>query len=201
MRTTYGVIGLVLIALVCGAWYLAPRTFENEAEKNLPKVANQLTTMTEMKLTSTAFQQGGTIPTKYTCDGTRYLSPPLSISGAPENTESLVLIMDDPDVPKELIPEGVFDHWVVYSIPAGTTEIPEGGGVGVLGANGRDDLAYTGPCPPTEYEPSEHRYVFRVYALDTELSFERPPTKAKVLEAIEGHVIGRAELIGKYKRP
>lgn len=199
MRTTYGAIGLVLIALVLGAWYLAPKPVPLRDE-GFTIVDNE-TAMPNILLTSSAFTQGGLIPAKYTCDGERSLNPPLSISGVPETAKSLVLVMDDPDVPKELIPDGVFDHWVVYNIPPNIEDIYEGSTVGTTGANTRDDLSYTGPCPPPEYEPSTHRYVFRVFALDTELSFERSPTKAAVLKAIEGHILARGELTGLYKRP
>ena len=99
-----------------------------------------------MKLTSSAFLNNESIPCKYTCDENRLLSPPLTISDVPEGTVSLTLIMDDPDVPKELRPEGVFDHWVVYNIPPIITEIPEGGPIsGIIGANGRGENIYTGP--------------------------------------------------------
>ena len=108
--------------------------------------------------------------------------------------------MDDPDVPKVLRPDGVFDHWTLFNIPSTTTEIPEGGTAGTEGKNGAGNSRYTGPCPPAQYEPSEHRYFFKLYALDTELSLPEGASKADVLKAMEGHVLGQAELIGKYKR-
>lgn len=157
---------------------------------------NQVT----MQLTSTAFAHNATIPAIYTCDGSRDRNPPLTISGVPENAVTLVLIMDDPDVPKVLKQDGVFDHWVLYNIPPNTTEVPEGTHVGSVGQNGRGEQAYTGPCPPKEYEPSEHRYVFTLYALDIRIQFEQPPTKAALLSRIQGHVVAQAQLIGRYKK-
>jgi Raf kinase inhibitor-like YbhB/YbcL family protein len=199
MKMTYAFIGVVLITLILGAWYLAPEELMAPVG-SLPEDSSLPKNMSDISLLSSAFVHGASIPAKYTCDGERFLSPPLSISGVPNAAKSLVLIMDDPDVPKELIPDGVFDHWVVYNIPPDTREIREGAEIGTMGANGRDDLSYTGPCPPADYEPSEHRYVFRIFALDTELSFERPPTKSDVQKAMETHILARGELVGKYKR-
>ena len=113
---------------------------------------------------------------------------------------SFALVMDDPDVPKQLKPDGVFDHWVVFNIPATATKIEAAGAVGIAGANGAGKNTYTGPCPPPQYEPSEHRYFFRLYAVDVMLRLEAGATKAQVLEAIRGHVLEEAELMGRYKR-
>ncbi|HCR52056.1 TPA: YbhB/YbcL family Raf kinase inhibitor-like protein [Candidatus Kaiserbacteria bacterium] len=154
-----------------------------------------------MSLTSPAFEHNGTIPAKYTCDGNSELSPPLSISGVPEGAQSLVLIMDDPDVPRELKADGVFDHWTLFNIPPDTHEIPEGAIAGEAGANSSGAAGYTGPCPPPEYEPSEHRYVFALYALSGPLlRFAEIPTKRQVLSALEPLVLEKAELIGRYSR-
>ncbi len=152
-----------------------------------------------LTLTSSAFQNGGRIPAKYTCDGDN-LSPSLSITGVPASAKTLVLIMDDPDVPKQLRPSGVFDHWTLFNIPPETTEIPEGGTAGTAGVNGRNDAKYTGPCPPPQYEPREHRYFFRLYALDTTLILPPGTTKGEVLAAMEGHILESAELMGRYSR-
>jgi Raf kinase inhibitor-like YbhB/YbcL family protein len=153
------------------------------------------------KLTSAAFAEGGVIPAKYTCDGDSKLSPPLSISGVPLGAGMLVLVMDDPDVPKELKPDGIFDHWVVYAIPPQTKEIPEGGIVGATGLNGAGDSAYTGPCPPPQYEPKEHRYIFTLYAVEGTLNFIKVPTKTDVLTAIQGRILAQTALTGRYARP
>jgi Raf kinase inhibitor-like YbhB/YbcL family protein len=162
--------------------------------------------MNHMELTSTVFENGGPIPAHYTCDGAG-TNPPLTISGVPAGAVSLALIMDDPDVPKQLKPDGVFDHWVLFNIPPGITSIPEDMHAdavpGVHGANGRGVLGYYGPCPPPQYEPSEHRYMFTLYALDAELDLEEGATKGDVQEAMkraEGHIISTTTLIGKYRR-
>lgn len=153
-----------------------------------------------LSITSSAFENNGKIPPKFTCDGERNLSPQLSISGVPEGTKSLTLIVDDPDVPKVLKPDGVFDHWVLFNISPETRGIEEGDSAGVAGANGAGKNAYTGPCPPPQYEPSEHRYVFTLYALDTMLALPAGATKQEILRAMEGHMLAKAELIGRYKR-
>jgi Raf kinase inhibitor-like YbhB/YbcL family protein len=117
---------------------------------------------------------------------------------------SLVLTLHDPDVPKVLKPDGVFDHWVMYSIPVqpgvNSVEFAEGKPIGVFGLNGAGKESYVGPCPPTEYEPTEHRYFFTLYALSTELSFLAPPTKKEVEAALQGYVIESVELVGRYDR-
>ena len=151
-------------------------------------------------LTSLAFIANGSIPSKYTCDEDRSLSPPLSIAGVPAGAKSLALIMDDPDVPKQLRPDGVFDHWTLFNIPASTREIPEGGSAGIAGANGAAKNAYTGPCPPPQYEPSEHRYVFTLYALDSMLALQAGASKKEVKAAMQGHILDQTQLTGKYKR-
>ncbi|MBU6323391.1 MAG: YbhB/YbcL family Raf kinase inhibitor-like protein [Patescibacteria group bacterium] len=156
-----------------------------------------------MELTSPAFADGGMIPAKYTCDGDRLLSPPLAVSGVPEGTKSLALVMDDPDIPQEVKDArgiDVFDHWTLYGIPADTTEIPEGASIGSAGLNGAGNAAYTGPCPPPEYEPKVHRYIFKLYALSIAPTFDAPPTKAELEAAMEGATLARAELVGKYSR-
>ena len=159
--------------------------------------------MNTFSLTSPAFEHNGKIPAQYTCDGDRELSPPLAISGAPEGTKSLVLIMDDPDIPqiaKDSYGIEVFDHWILFNIPSDTTEIPESGTTGTAGANTRGDTQYTGPCPPPEHEPSEHRYIFTLYALDTSLNLPSGATKIEVLAALAPHLIEKTELIGRYSR-
>lgn len=155
-----------------------------------------------LTLASGAFGSGGTIPERYTCDGEN-VSPPLSISGVPEGTKSLVIIMDDPDIPKVFKEErGIdsFDHWVMYGIDPATTEIKEGEVVGALGLNGSGREGYTGPCPPPQYEPTEHRYIFKLYAFSGGLNFTKIPTKAEVLAAMDGSVLADAKLIGVYDR-
>jgi len=153
-----------------------------------------------MQLTSSAFNHNMSIPSKYTCDGDRTKNPPFSISDVPEEMKSLALIMNDPDVPKQIRTDGVFDHWILFNIPAETTEILEGVSVGTPGVNSSGKNLYTGPCPPPQYEPSEHRYIFKLYALDTMLNLQAGTTKKEVLDSMKGHVLAETELIGRYKR-
>ncbi len=149
-----------------------------------------------MKLTSTAFENEGTIPSKYTCDGEN-VSPPIQFSDVPAEAESLILIMDDPDVPKHIREDGVWDHWVAFNIPPDTREIPEGRepkGTPGLGTNG--DTGYFGPCPPDR----EHRYFFRAYALDATLDLPEGSDKVTVEREMTTHVIDRDYLMGRYER-
>jgi len=196
MKTIHILLGILLVALFF-AWY----ALRPEVGKDVGILAPTTPAMTEpFSLVSSAFENNGKIPSRYTCDGSN-VSPPLAFSGVPEGTKSLALIMDDPDVPKALRPDGVFVHWVVFNMPPETREIKEGEPApGIAGVNGAGANAYTGPCPPPQYEPSEHRYIFRLYALDTPLALPDGATKGEVLSAMEGHTLGVAELIGRYSR-
>ena len=150
-----------------------------------------------MKLTSPAFEHEGTIPTQYTCDGEN-TSPALHISDVPEGTICLALIMEDPDVPKDVREDGMWDHWVVWNIPSDTTDLPETiVPPGIQGHNTRGTLGYQGPCPPDK----EHRYFFKLYALDTTLDLKEGSTKQELLNVIEGHIVAEAILMGTYDRP
>lgn len=149
-----------------------------------------------MRLTSDAFKHEGSIPPKHTCDGDN-VNPHLAIEGAPEDAKSLVLIMDDPDVPKDLREDGMWDHWVVFNIPSSTTGIAENQEPeGIHGKGTGGNAAYYGPCPPDR----EHRYFFKVYALDTPLDLKEGASKKDVEQAMEGHIIDQAELMGRYER-
>jgi Raf kinase inhibitor-like YbhB/YbcL family protein len=153
-----------------------------------------------LTLASTAFSNGGEIPAKFTCDG-EDISPALSWTGVPVGTQSFALLVDDPDVPKQLKADGTFDHWTLFNIPADMTSIPEGDTAGTAGANGAGRNEFMGSCPPRQYEPAEHRYFFRLYALDTTLDLPEGATKNEVLAAMEGHILQEAELMGRYHRP
>jgi len=158
---------------------------------------------TTFTLTSPAFENNGKMPAKYTCDGEVELSPPLSIGGVPEGTKSLALIMDDHDIP-EVVKKSrgieVFDHWVLFNIPPETREILEGITVGTEGLNSAGTIGYTGPCPPPQYEPREHRYVFSLYALNGTLTFTEPPTAKQVRDALKPFLIAETKLVGRYAR-
>jgi Raf kinase inhibitor-like YbhB/YbcL family protein len=150
-----------------------------------------------LSITSPAFTEGSNIPSKFTCDaGQTSPSPALAWKDAPANTRSFVLIMHDPDVPMA----GGFTHWVLFDIPASTTQLPEGfqpGSVGVSGNMGMRRQGYMGPCPPT----GAHHYHFMLSALDVpSLGLQAGASKADVEKAMEGHVVGKAELIGVFQR-
>jgi Raf kinase inhibitor-like YbhB/YbcL family protein len=143
------------------------------------------------QITSAAFEEGATIPMKYTCDG-QDISPPLEWSGTPEGTRSLVLISDDPDAPV-----GTWVHWVLFDLPADTNSLPEGAqDLGTDGNNSWRRPGYGGPCPPS----GTHRYFFKLYALDTVLNLEAGASKEEVEKAMQGHILAQGELMGKYER-
>lgn len=149
-------------------------------------------------ITSSAFSPNGTIPRRHTCDGEN-LSPALSWSGAPEGTQTFALIMDDPDAPR-----GVFTHWVLFNLPGSTTSLPEGvparerlDNGAVHGQTSAGRMGYEGPCPPPG---RPHRYRFFLYALDTSLDLKPGATKQAVLQAIQGHILAEAQLVGTYGR-
>ncbi len=149
-----------------------------------------------MKLTSSVFAHKGKIPSRYTCDGDN-TNPPLAISDVPSGAKSLALIMDDPDVPKEVREDGMWDHWVLFNLPANLGDISEGEKPpGTHGKGTAGNLDYFGPCPPDR----EHRYFFKLYALDKELDLPEKATKQQVEQAMEGHILEKAELIGRYER-
>ena len=142
-----------------------------------------------MKLTSPEFENNTSIPKKFTCQG-QDINPSLIIEGIPDNAKTLALIMDDPDAPM-----GMWVHWVVYNIPI-ALRIDEDSIPGEQAMNdfGRSD--YGGPCPPS----GTHRYFFKIYALDIELSLKEGARKEDLEKAIKGHILDKAELIGLYKK-
>ena len=144
-----------------------------------------------MKIISSAFQDGGNIPAKFTCDGSD-TSPPLQITGVPSEAKSLVLIADDPDAPG-----GLFTHWLVWNIPPQTSSIAESSALkGVQGTNDFGKSGYKGPCPPA----GTHRYSFKIFALDRELDLRGGAKRSQVDAAMKGHVIAQGELVGRYAR-
>lgn len=149
-----------------------------------------------MKLKSPKFEEGGIIPSLYTCEG-KQVNPPLEITGVPPGAKSLVLLMEDPDVPKSLRPDGMFDHWVVFNIPPQTQKIAEHShSLAVQGRNTKGKDEYFGPCPPN----GEHRYFFKLYALDTLLSLPPGSSKKEVEEAMKGHLLASCQLMGRYEK-
>ncbi len=142
-----------------------------------------------MKLTSPDFDQDGSIPSEFTCDG-KDINPELRIEGVSEGTQSLTLIVDDPDA------AGTWVHWVVFNIAPETEVIEENSTTGTVGINDFGKQTYGGPCPPS----GTHRYFFKLYALDANTGLQPGATKEDLLSAIEGHVLAEAELMGSYQR-
>lgn len=145
-----------------------------------------------MKILSSAFLNNQQIPSKYTCDGEN-ISPPLLFSEIPEDTKSIVLIVDDPDAPSK-----IWVHWVVFNIDPTTVEIaensvPKGA---VLGMTDFGRPGYGGPCPPS----GSHRYFFKLYALDLTLNLPQNSDKKAIEKAMQGHILDSAELVGLYER-
>ena len=181
-----------IAAIAAGAWLAAGATFlacESEVR------AMSLT------LTSSAFRHNGDIPRHYTCDGDDS-SPPLSWSGVPAGAKSLVLIVDDPDAPDPKAPKMTWVHWVLYNIPPTATALAEAVASknlpkGTLeGVNDWKRAGYGGPCPPV----GRHRYFHKLYALDTVLPDMHQPGKAKLENAMHGHILMQTELVGTYQR-
>lgn len=152
-----------------------------------------------MELISLAFTHQQAIPKLYTCDG-QNKSPPLEIRDPPAGAKSFVLIMDDPDVPAQVRPERMWDHWIAFNIDPSTRKIAEGSNPGVRGKGSYAHLNYGGPCPPPQYAPQEHRYFFKLYAIDIILPLAEGATKKEVETAMQGHILAKAELMGRYKR-
>lgn len=154
-----------------------------------PCDANEEKGGVDMQVTSPSFEHNGYIPKKFTCQG-QNVSPALVIENIPDGTRALALIVDDPDAPM-----GTWVHWVVYNIPV-TSGIKEDSIPGIQGINDFGRENYGGPCPPS----GTHRYFFKIYALNKELELEEGVRKVGLEEAMEGNILGKAELIGLYKK-
>lgn len=185
-RVRASLAALVLLAILCGCQ-------EQPPEEQAP-----VQTKVPLQIESEAFEAEGTIPHRYTCDG-EDLSPPLSWSEPPPGTQSLALICVDPDAPA-----GTWDHWVLFNIPSGIRSLPEGisadpvvEGLGTHGTNGWQRLGYGGPCPP---QGAAHRYVFKLYALDTSLDLDPGATRKDVEKVTTGHILAEGQLLGYYGR-
>lgn len=160
--------------------------------------SNERKNLMTLHLTSAAFDEGAPIPSKYTCEGDD-VSPPLKWNSISEKTKSFALICDDPDAPV-----GTWVHWVLYNIPPSVTEFSEKVPITEMlpngGRQGRNDFkraGYGGPCPP---RGKPHRYFFKLYALDTELSLKSGAAKGDLVDAMKGHVLAEGQLMGTYQR-
>lgn len=155
-------------------------------------MGQSVTKIEGLKISSPAFENGGEIPKKYTCDGAN-VNPPLKIENVPSNTKSLALVFDDIDAPR-----GTYVHWILWNIDPSVKEIKENSVPErvVQGVNDFKKLNYGGPCPPRR----AHKYVFKIYALDTLLNLNPNLTKKDLEKVMEGHIISRAQLTGLYNR-
>jgi Raf kinase inhibitor-like YbhB/YbcL family protein len=193
MRKVVCKFGLLLIAS------LLLLSCRNETSSNNVQPSNQAVggKKMEIKVTSKAFQEGGMIPPQYTCSGAN-ISPPLTWESIPESTKSLALIVDDPDAPGK-----TWVHWVAFNLPVSVKGLSENvpaqesiNGGGKQGTNDFKKVGYGGPCPPS----GTHRYYFKLYALDTELTLDSSATKDQLLKAMEGHLLGEGQLMGRYQK-
>ncbi len=179
----------VAAVVVLGIWFLTGFN-QGKEPQNILVTTNDMSTFS---LTSDAFKHNGKIPDRFTCEG-EDLNPPMEIRQAPAGTVSFTLIVDDPDAPR-----GNWNHWLVWNIPVSQTRIEEGSlpRGAVLGMNDFGRTSYGGPCPPAG---PTHRYFFKLYALDAFLDLKEGATKEQLENALTGHVLGEAELIGLYQR-
>lgn len=195
-QTAYALLGVAFLILLGGGYFLAERAYAPE-NVDVDLIVNETDMLT---LFSPAFVHEGLVPQSYTCDG-KNIHPPLSISGVPAEAKSLVLLMDDPDIPqfvKESMGIEKFDHWALFNISPSLTKVevytvPEGA---MQGANSRGEAGYTGPCPPD----GEHRYFFTLYALDAMLDLPEGATHGEIQEGMEGHILEETVLMGRYQR-
>jgi Raf kinase inhibitor-like YbhB/YbcL family protein len=185
------VVVMVVVAAACGAC-------TNSAPASaVPTTTGEGGKAMAFTIGSVAFHRDGAIPAKYSCDGDN-VSVPVEWADPPENAKSFALIVDDPDAPS-----GTFVHWVIYNIPASARALTEAVPTDATlqdgsrnGTNGARKPGYTGPCPPS----GTHHYHFKLYALDTVLSLNLGATKDQLLDAMKGHILEQAELVGTYSR-
>lgn len=190
MMKRFTVLALVIIGvggIVAGVY------LRQQKREVLPVTPTETTPSRRVfMLKSRAFENNGSIPERYTCDGVN-ISPPLTISGVDPQAKSLALIVDDIDTPR-----GTWVHWLVWNIPPQTTEIAEGAlpAGASQGVTGFGENAYGGPCPPS----GSHRYIFRLYALDIVLALSAAEKKPDLEDAMNGHVLEFTQLLGRYSR-
>lgn len=190
-----------ILFLFCGslaAWSPLGRLSADTGHILLNRSAtNEGNTMTlTLTLTSPAFSPGNDIPRQYTCDGTD-TAPPLAWSGVPDNAVSLALIVDDPDAPDPAAPKMTWVHWVVFNLPPKISVMPAGElpSGAQQGLNDWQQIGYRGPCPPV----GRHRYYFKLYALDNKLPDVKQATKTQIENAMQGHILAEAQLLGRYR--
>jgi Raf kinase inhibitor-like YbhB/YbcL family protein len=189
-----------LLAITLGYWHADAAETRPSPSPEGKKEKKERSIMS-MSLSASSFPPNGEIPARHTCEG-HDISPELFWADVPEGTKSLALIMDDPDAPDPAAPKRTWVHWVLYNIPPDAPGLSEGITTAELppgtreGTNDWQRTGYGGPCPPI----GNHRYFHKLYALDTVLPDLKRPTKAKLEEAMQGHVIAHSELIGRYQK-
>jgi Raf kinase inhibitor-like YbhB/YbcL family protein len=177
------------VALLGGVYFGLLSTAKNVFAQSQPSPA---ASKSMIKVTSPSFQNEGSISVQYTCDGSNTI-PPLNIADVPSNAKSLAIVVDDPDAPS-----GNFNHWIAWNIDPSTNTIPEGMEPkgAISGKNSAGKVGYVGPCPPA----GTHRYFFKVFALDDKISLDENANETDLNQAMNGHIIGQGELMGKYAR-
>jgi Raf kinase inhibitor-like YbhB/YbcL family protein len=193
-RTQFPALTLMSFLFMSGL----PLAGENAHLNLLFAVAQEGGAAMTFAISSTSFQNGGEIPKKFSCQG-EDVSPELSWTNPPSGTRSFALIADDPDAPS-----GNWTHWVLFDLPPQTLSLAEGiaksdevPGGGRQGSNDFRKIGYGGPCPPPG---KPHRYLFKLYALDKMLNLKAGASKQDVEQAMQGHILGKAELMGTYRR-
>lgn len=187
-KLTWEATVLILVGVGIGVGYFI---LFSTPKKSAITTPIQQTSMSSFNISSQAFVMNGNIPALFTCDG-KDISPELTFSAIPAGTQSLALIMHDPDAPR-----GVWTHWIAWNMPSTTTGIKENSAPpGVEGKNSGGKIGYGGPCPPDR----EHRYFFTLYALNSTLSLPQDSTKEELVRALTPHIIAKAELMGRYNR-
>jgi len=189
----FAFIAVIIIAGIAFFLFLKKPATAPTQQSQMASPKQLTTNNNNMKITSPAFSNDGSIPQKYTCDKTG-ASPELIFSEVPEGTKSLALIMHDPDAPIS----GGFTHWVVFNMSPATGGIKENAKPesGIEGINSSGKIGYTSPCPPS----GVHHYQFMLYALDIDLNLDSSAKKTDIEKAMEGHILGQAELVGLYQR-
>lgn len=196
MKNTVIFVIIIIIIVLVGVYLLRQTPTPDNKQLDLtlkPKAEGKLgpEQAVSMKISSPVFENEGTIPSKYTCDGDN-INPPLKIAEVPEIAKSLVLIVDDPDAPA-----GTWIHWTVWNMPPETREIKEGSKpAGIEGITSFGRTGYGGPCPPS----GVHRYFFKLYALDTQIELSPTAKIDELIATIKDHIIDQAQIMGKYSR-
>lgn len=188
--------GLIFLLILVASVFLY-LNYSHTKKQSLIETPQSLTSTT-MRIKSPAFEENGMLPIASTCDGAG-INPPLTFESVPQGAQSLALIVDDPDVPKTLLPSGLFVHWTLWNIDPATQKIKENSipSGAVEGNTGRGTPGFVGACPPDR----EHRYFFKLYALDTRLDLPKTAGLDELLQAMDGHILGSATLMARYDRP